>query len=32
MREDRENSCEFNGEFKWKFSAAGQRITNFETF
>ena len=28
MHEDRENSCEF----KWKFRAGNQRITNFETF
>ena len=28
MHEDRENSREF----KWKFRAGNQRITNFETF
>ena len=28
MHEDGENSCEF----KWKFRAGNQRITNFETF
>ena len=28
MHEDGETSCEF----KWKFGAGNQRITNFETF